>query len=329
MISTPTLFYFPNNYDSIIISLRSITSYFIMKNKMCNLEEIELCPLEDSVSKLIELVNENEECTYFEHPQSFQLVYPSSMKPLHFQEYKDWIQQCITYSKRYPKLQYLLETFYQNEINAKFEPINAQIKFLEEKVNGFDSKMILPFFDKKLQFEDMSLQFMNSVDWQSLLTGHIHACTILFSQISSDNIRNNILSNIFKVVQLFSPRLERIVDNPEKLKNLVLDFKRESNKIIGDHAAFVNTNKISFRTWFLSLSQFSMYCIPFSFPVQQSLTHLNLILYLCFTNDEIHTNQKITVQTKKGKTFLSKHQSKKLRTIHPFVRNIYHPIYTS
>lgn len=329
MISTPTLFYFPNNFDSVIISLRSITSYFIMKNKMCNLEEIELCPLEESVSKLIELVNENEECTYFEHPQSFQLVYPSSMKPLHFKQYEDWIRQCITYSERYPKLKYLLETFYQNEIHAKFEPINAQFKYLQDKVEGFDSKMILPFFDKKLQFENMSLQFMDSVDWQSLLTGHINACTILFSQISSDNIRDKILSSIFKVVQLFSPRLQRIVDNSEKLKNLVLDFKRECNKIIGDHAAFVNTNQISFRTWFLSLSQFSMYCVPFSFPVQQSLTHLNLILYLCFNNDEIHTDQKITVQTKKGKTCLSKHQSKKLRTIHPFVRNIYHPIYTS
>jgi hypothetical protein len=329
-ISIATLFYFPNNLDSIITSLRSVTSYFILNSKICDLEDIDLCPLKDSKSKIIELVsNQNHEYTYFEHPQSFKLTYPSEMKEFDFILYEKMIKSCIHYSERYPKLKLVLETFYNNEISSKLNLTTIQLEYLEKNVQGFSRNMVLPFFSAKFQFEDLSIQYMKSTDWQPILNGHVHACNILFSQILNEKVRSNILKSVYKVVILLSPRLQRIIHDRDKLNNLVFDFKREVNKIIGDHASFVNTNKISFRIWFLALSQFHMSCVPFTFPIRQSLTHLNMILYLCFTNDDIHSDQNISVHCNNAETLLSKHQSKKLRTIHPFVRNVYHPIYTA
>ena len=107
----------------------------------------------------------------------------------------------------------------------------------------------------------------------------------------------------------------------------MLDFKRETNKCIQEEASFVNTNSISFRVWFLSLSQFRFYLQDFQFPIKESLLRLNLILYLCFPSDEVKQDQLIYVRQNKEEKCLSNHEISKLKTIHPFVRNVYHTVY--
>ena len=53
-------------------------------------------------------------------------------------------------------------------------------------------------------------------------------------------------------------------------------------------------------------------------------------VYLCFGNDEIQPDQNISfISENQKKRKLESDKVQKLRQIHPFVRNIYHPIFTS
>ena len=329
-LTVPLLFQFPNNMDSIIISLRSITSYFLVSGSICDLHCIKLVPLQDSSSKLIEIVKDkNMEYTYFEHPLSFRLEY-TNMQPFSFLKYIGWIENCISLSHRYPVLEKVLKTFYSNEILTKLNTLQSQLLFLEHTVPFFEQSMITPFFNKKLQFEGKTTDFMKTIDWKIILYGHVNACQILYSQISSPKIREKIILSVFTLTKVLKPRLEKILHDPNKLQSLIIDFKREVHKIVNESAAFVNLKDISFRSWLLSLCQFLMYCVPFEFPIENSLTHLNMILYLCFGNDEIQPDQNICfVSENKKKRKLESDKVQKLRQIHPFVRNIYHPIFTS
>ena len=69
-LNFPLLFVFPNNIDSLITSLRTITSYFLLKNSICSLQSIQLKSLKSTTTKLIELVkDQNNDIMYFEHPK--------------------------------------------------------------------------------------------------------------------------------------------------------------------------------------------------------------------------------------------------------------------
>lgn len=327
-LSFPLLFHFPNNIDSIVISLRSITSYFILNECISSLSDIELIPLSNCSTKLIDLVKDDEsDYIYMEHPLSFEILYKNQTK-LQFLHYKHWLESCIELSRRYNHLYSILKTFYTNELESKLNPQLQQIEYLENSVPFFHRSMILSFFQFHFQFEHSSMDYMKSVNWNSILYGHVHACRVLFDQITSTTIRNRILNQVFEIVKLFQPRLEKVLHQPDRLQQLIVDFKKETNKVIQDNAQFVNTKKISFRSWILSLTQFYLHCSPFDFPIKESLVHLNMILYLCFGNDEIQMNQKVCIRKQKEETVLSNHQITKLKTIHPFVRNIYHSIYT-
>lgn len=323
------LFQFPNNMDSLIVSLRSITSYSLYHNTLFMMDDICLRPLPNASTKLIELMeDEQRDIIYLEHPLSFEIVYPTvQVKTFHFGAYKLWLKQCISNSERYLMLNNILRKFFENEIEAKLEPTQKQLDCLEIIVPRFSKTMVAPFFVERYQFEHSQESYIKSVPWGSILRGHVDACHVLFEQITSERVRHRILEKVFKIVCLLEPRLQKVLSNPYKLNELVLDFKREVNKSIQEEANFVNTRDISFRIWLLSLSQFRLHLVPFSFPIRDSLIRLNVILYLCFQSDEIGQEQLIYVRQKEKEKFLSSHEISKLKTIHPFVRNIYHDVY--
>ena len=325
----PLLFQFPNNMDSLIVSLRSITSYCLHHQTIFLMDDIFLRPLPNASTKLIELVeNDQRDVIYLEHPLSFELLYPNEKKKIwNFAAYKTWLGCCIRHSERYLSLSTILRTFFANEIDSKLAPIQKQLNCLEKLVPGFSKEMVTPFFMEQYQFEHPQNDYMKSVSWESILRGHVEACRVLFHQITSERVRGRILEKVFKIVCILEGRLQKVISNPTKLQDLVLDFKRETNKCIQEEASFVNTNSISFRVWFLSLSQFRFYLQDFQFPIKESLLRLNLILYLCFPSDEVKQDQLIYVRQNKEEKCLSNHEISKLKTIHPFVRNVYHTVY--
>ena len=105
----------------------------------------------------------------------------------------------------------------------------------------------------------------------------------------------------------------------QKMPTMVLDLKREVNKITQNEVNFVSTNKILFREWFLSLSQFLLYLKPIKFNLKESILKLNIMLYLTFKEDEIYQSNNIYYNNKK----MDLKKIDKLKEIHPFMRNIY------
>ena len=153
-----------------------------------------------------------------------------------------------------------------------------------------------------------------------MLGGHIDAMSVLYRQISSREKRELISVMVFKIIRILYPRFEKVYHIPKKMEMLILDFKREVNKIIQNEVNFVSTNKILFRQWFLSLAQFSLYLKPIEFNLKENIIKLNLILFLYFKEDEIFQSEKIFFREKK----MDYKKIENLKEIHPFMRNIYH-----
>ena len=120
---------------------------------------------------------------------------------------------------------------------------------------------------------------MKTIDWKIILYGHVNACQILYSQISLKSAK--IILSVFILQKVLKPRLEKILHDPNKLHSFIIDFKREVHKIVNESAVFVNLKDISIDLVIVVVSVF-MYCVPFEFPIGNSLTHLNMILYLCW-----------------------------------------------
>jgi hypothetical protein len=169
-----------------------------------------------------------------------------------------------------------------------------------------------------------SMKDLKSVDWNTMLSSHVSSMNIIFEQISSPTKRKIITFHIFDIVRLLSPQLEKAVSSPKKLNDLIIDFKKECNKVIQNEVSFVETKKIQFREWFLSISQFLLYCTPIPFDFKKSIVRLQMILYLCFSNDQVYKVKDISYRIDNTMRRMSEVNKYKLKEVHPFVRNIYY-----
>ena len=317
-IPITSFFYIPHKQSSLITSLRSITSSFLLYQKIYSYSSIYLLTLKDKNKKIIEIKeNNNKDLFYVEHPLSFKLLFKDG--EWNYKIWDSWLKESILLLNYYPDIKTKFENFYKNEIIPTLGISFYQVKYLKDKVTGLDESMILPFLQYQYRLKGKTMKELNQIDWNSMLGGHVDAMTILYNQILSKEKRETIVLLIFKITKILYPRLEKIYHIPKKMETLVLDFKREVNKVIQNEVNFVSTNKILFREWFLSLSQFSLYIYPIKFNIKESILKLNLILYLGFHIDEVYQSKYIYYNDKQ----IDYKKMDELKEIHPFMRNIY------
>lgn len=322
-----TFFLLPNQEDSLIISLRSILSHFLLQKTIIPLKDISLHPLLQESKKIIEFKkDEYNEYQYIEHPTSFRLTFPVNIQQKNWnnENWYNWVSTCIYRLHLYPELKSKMTLFFNKEIENVLGVSKYQLNFLYNNVFGLENEMMDPFFLFKQQLTMTSMKELKSIDWNTMLSGHVSAMNILFEQVSSHIKRSRISFHIFEIVRLLSPQLEKVVSSPKKLNELILDFKKECNKVIHNEVSFVETKKIQFREWFLSLSQFLLYCTPVQFDFKKSILRLQMILYLCFSNDQVYHVKDISYRIDNTMKRMSDAKKHKLKEVHPFVRNIHY-----
>lgn len=320
-----TFFYMDDKKESLITSLRSITSLCLLYEKIIPLSSISLSSLGVRNKKIVELKEKkNGDIFYIEHPLSFRMIYSLEKSKWDYKSWMEWLEECISILTYYPEIHIKVNRFFEKEVKEKLGVSKYQIKYLTDKVYGLEESMIIPFFQYHYELEGKTFIELNKIDWNSMLGGHVDAMSVLYRQISSEQKRTNIILNVFKIIKIFSPLLEKNFHHKKKMDELVLDFKKEVNKVIQNEVSFVETKKIHFRDWFLSLSQFFLYCKPISFDIKESLFRFNLILYLAFNEDELYKTNKISYLEN---NFLKKISNEKIKEIHPFMRNVYYKNY--
>ena len=319
-----SFFYIPEKESSLIISLRSITSFFLSTKKIVPFEDIFLEPQKECLQKLFEIKRSDKgDLFYIEHPRSFRFFFKKENQSWTKEKWMLWVRECIQLLTYFPHIQKKIQLFYQKEILTSIEISSIQMKYINEKVEGFDISMIQSFFEYQYRLEETNIKKLNKIDWNSMLGGHVDAMKILFRQFSSIEKRNKIVSNIFKIVTLLYPFLEKNCKNLKKVDTLVLDFKKEVNKVIQNEVSFIETKKIDFRNWFFSLSQFFLYCKPIEFNIEESICRFNLIFYLTFHEDEMEKTLNISYINDSSIRHLTNEKKDKLLEIHPFMRNVY------
>ena len=313
-----TFFYIPNYESSLITSLRSITSSFIFDKKIYPYSSISLFSLKDLNKKIIEIKENGEkDLFYIEHPLSFRILYKEG--EWSYKSWDIWLKTTISLLEYYPTIKRKCQYFYKKEIEPTLGISFYQVKYLEDKVTGLEESMILPFLQYQYCLEGKTIKELNKIDWNSMLGGHVDAMSVLYKQIASKEKKETIVLMVSKIVKILYPRLEKVYHIPKKMDILVMDFKREVNKVIQNEVNFVSTNKILFREWFLSLSQFILYLQPIKFNIKENIIKLNLILYLSFNEDEVYQSKNIYFNDKK----MDYKKIESLKEIHPFMRNIY------
>jgi len=317
-IPITTFFYIPDKESSLITSLRSITSSFIFDKKIYPYSSISLLSLKDSNKKLIEIKEtKDKDLFYFEHPLSFRLLYKEG--EWSYKSWDEWLKKTISLLDYYPVIKEKFQSFYKREIDPILGISFYQVKYLKDKVTGLEESMILPFLKYQYRLEGKTLKELNTIDWNSMLGGHVDATNVLYHQIASKEKKETIVLMVYKIIKILYPRLEKVYHIPKKMDMLVMDFKREVNKVIQNEVNFVSTNKILFREWFLSLSQFLLYLKPIEFNIKENILKLNIILYLTCKEDEVQQSKHIYYNEKK----MDYKKIESLKEIHPFMRNIY------
>lgn len=322
-----TFFLLPKQDDSLIISLRSILSHFLLYKSIIPLKDISLYPLLQDSKKIIEFKkDEYNEYQYIEHPTSFRLTFPVNItqKNWNNENWYNWVLTCSYHLHLYPTIQKKMTDFFHREIENVLGVSKYQANFLYNTVFGLENEMLDPFFLFKQQLTMTSMKDLKSVDWNTMLSNHVSSMNVIFQQVSSPVKRKIITFHIFEIVHLLSPQLEKAITSPNKLSELIVDFKRECNKVIQNEVSFVETKQIQFREWFLSLSQFLLYCSPVQFDFKKSIFRLQMILYLCFPNDQVYDVKDISYRIDNTMKRMSDSKKKKLKEVHPFVRNIHY-----
>lgn len=322
-----TFFLLPKQDDSLIVSLRSILSHFLLYKTIVPLNDISLHPLLMESKKIIEFKrDEYNEYQYIEHPTSFRLSFPVNIKQIHWnnESWYYWVTTCIHRLHLYPTIQKKMNDFFHTEIENVLGVSKYQLNFLYNNVFGLENEMLDSFFLFKQQLTMTNMKELRAVDWNTMLSAHVSSMNIIFGQVTSSVKRNVITFQIFEIVRLLSPQLEKVISSPNKLKELIVDFKKEVNKVIQNEVSFVETKKIPFREWFLSLSQFLLYCSPVQFDFKKSIFRLQMILYLCFPNDQVFDVKDISYRIDNTMKKMSEGKKKKLREVHPFVRNVHY-----
>ena len=308
-INASNVFMFPNQYEDIVILLRSVTTYMLLHQNIRLLSNIELEPLFEN-KKHISIMSDSKKDTYYlEHLSSFKVEWWKRNTTLWSSTlWKNWVIECIKLLKLYPSIQKVVFQFYRNEIDTCFEKSCHQMKEFKRNYPSFENEMIESwFFMRRVCTEDTS----------SMLKGHIEALSIIYKQISSSDIKKNIAKDIFSIVELYSGIIEKSLDDPKKCNVTVTDFKKEVNKTINNYVNFVKTDSINFKVWLLSLYQFIISCEFISFDIAKNMMKLNMIFYFSFPVDSIVHYPKVHVNDKQI-------THDKMIHVHPFMRGMYY-----
>lgn len=299
---------FPHQYENIVTLLRSLTTYMLIHENIEFLSSIHLIPLFKETKHISLFHDENKDTFYLEHLSSFKIDWwDDETKNWSSQSWKRWIIECIELLKMYPTIQKTLFKFYENEIEIHFKKSMHQMKQLREHYKNFQNEMIESWFFMKRECQE---------NVTSMLEGHIQAMDIIFKQITSSNIKKTIAKDIFSIVEIYSRIIEKSLDDPKKMNNTVLDFKKEVNKTINHHVSFVKTDTINFKWWLLSLYQFIFSCDLIRFDIKKNIIKLNMVLYFAFPVDDVLKYKHVHVNNKKI-------TNQRILRIHPFMRGAF------
>jgi hypothetical protein len=306
-IDTSNIFMFPNQYDNIVVLLRSLTTYIFLQRDIRRFSAIQMIPLFKEAKHISLLQDENKDFFYLEHPPSFKIKFwKTDKKSWSNHTWKNWLIEALHLLKMYPSLQKILFSFYHNEIENVFRKSNQQIKKLEEHYQDFQKEMIDSWFYMKRECEE---------DVTSMLQGHICAMSVIFKQITSSDVKKKIAKDIFSIVEIYAKIVERSLDNAKKMETVVMDFKKEVHKSINNYVNFVKTDKINFKWWLLSLYQFIFSCHEIPFDLRGNIIKLNMVLYFAIPVDNLPKHHYIYLNEKKV-------MSKGICEIHPFMRGM-------
>ncbi len=332
-----SLFYIENE-EALVTSLRSITSYFLIKKQIVPLQEISLIPLKRG-KKLIQFLEDQQSNNhYLEHPKGMRLHFEQSQGDAAWNRI-DWFHWVIELEKvsqlNYPKLNIVLKE-YVKELDSIFYKSINDMDLLLTSVEGLTEEMIKPFMYLYNSFGDTNYKFLKSVNFNELLNIHVKNCTVIFDQIISQYTKEQILLSIFDIMQTLIDQTP--FGSPLQIEDYIL-FKKEVNYSINKYTSYIDTSKVNFKSWYVCLFHFmQIYCKKVSFNMEQSITKLNMIFFLALENDELFnyavkntTNKDVVYTISKCDDsnnykykYLMKKSVSKLVTVHPFIRNVYH-----
>ena len=75
---------------------------------------------------------------YIEHPRSFRFFFKKENQSWTKEKWMLWVRECIQLLTYFPHIQKKIQLFYQKEILTSIEISSIQMKYINEKVEGFD-----------------------------------------------------------------------------------------------------------------------------------------------------------------------------------------------
>lgn len=317
------LFYIDNS-SLLVTALRTITSKFILEETIYPFDEIFLKP-QKNYDKLLEFKKDkNGDVLLLEHPKNLKIVVyeaQNKIKPWDRYTWYTWIHDLTDAMFLYPPIKKLLNV-YISELNSVFEKSIYDLDYLIHQTNG----QLKPEMIKSYMLLYYELSTEHEVEWKKMLSGHIESMNYIFNQIINPVKKDQICFEIIETVKVLSKNLEITVHDPSLLHKTINNFKKEVHRILNHYTFYIDTEKINFKLWFLSLSQFLLHVKPVTFDLKKAIVKLNMVFFLATDIDELQNSHKVKYtwnDETKIKT-VKENQLQTLCNIHPFIRNIHH-----
>lgn len=333
-----SLFYIQNE-EALVTSLRTISSYFLIKKQIVYLQDITLIPLKRGKKLIQFLEDQQSDHHYLEHPRGMRISFEQRQGDAAVWNRIDWYNWVIELERltelNYPKLNVVLKE-YLRELDETFYKSINDMDLLLTTVEGLTTEMIKPYMYLYVSLRETNYKVLRNVNWNQLLNTHVKNCTVIFNQIISSYTKEQILLSIFDIMQTLIEQTP--LGSPLQIEDYIL-FKKEVNYSINKYTSYIDTSKVNFKSWYVCLFNFmQIYCKRISFNMEQSITKLNMIFFLALETDELlnhdvknATNKDVMYTISKCDDsnnykykFLMKKNLSKLATVHPFVRNVYH-----
>lgn len=320
-----TLF-FIENYNLFVTTLRTITSKFILDECIYSFENIFLRP-QKNYDKFLEFQKDmNGDVLYLEHPKHLRVTFENATeKPWDRYTWYLWIHNVYENCGLYPPMKKILDT-YIKELNKSFEKSINHLDFLIQNVNDLKPEMIKPYMLMYYELTSENYNDVYTINWEKMLHGHVEAMEIIFNQIINETKKEQICLEIFETVKILSKNMEMILNDKEMLRTTIISFKKEVHRILNHYTFYLNTEKINFKIWFLSLSQFLLHLKEIKYCLKRSMVKFNMILFLATDTDELQNSSRVKYTSwdiTKPKV-MKENQLNLLLKIHPFLRNVHH-----
>jgi hypothetical protein len=320
-----TLF-FIENYNLFVTTLRTITSKFILDECIYSFENIFLRP-QKNYDKFLEFQKDmNGDVLYLEHPKHLKVTFENATeKPWDRYTWYLWIHSVYENCGLYPPMKKILDT-YIKELNKHFEKSINHLDFLIQNVNDLKQEMIKPYMLMYYELTSENYNDVYTINWQKMLHGHVESMQIIFNQIINQTKKEQICLEIFETVKILSKNMEMILNDKEILRTTIISFKKEVHRILNHYTFYLNTEKINFKIWFLSLSQFLLHLKEIKYCLKRSMVKFNMVLFLATDTDELQDSSRVKYTSwdiAKPKV-MKENQLNLLLKIHPFLRNVHH-----